>query len=92
MLMHQLQKLRPKTLSSIVGSPYWPVLYKVGFCDRSSQIPGLSYEKYYSKNVSEIENKFNNLANIIDPQKISKRTTWKDVQIQKRKFLNEYQP
>jgi len=55
MLVHNLDKLKIKTLSKLILSPEWEVCKAVGYCDEASRGPGLFDEKIFWKKINDAE-------------------------------------
>ena len=62
MLVHNLDKLKIKTLTKLILSPEWEVCKAVGYCDEASRGPGLFDEDEFSNKINTAEAKIHNMA------------------------------
>jgi tRNA nucleotidyltransferase/poly(A) polymerase len=62
MLVHNLDKLNPKTISKLVLDPAWEVIKAVGYCDEASRGSGLFDEKAFWEKIERAESKVHKLG------------------------------
>ena len=61
MLVHNLDKLNPKTLSKLILSPSWETIKAVGYCDEASRGALFNEEEFHAK-IQRAEAKVQNLG------------------------------
>ena len=62
MLVHNLDKLNPKTLSKLILDPSWETIKAVGYCDEASRGPGLFNQDEFWNKIKAAESKVQKLG------------------------------
>lgn len=69
MLIHKLDELNIKTLTSLIHDPSWEILKAVGFCDEASRGSALFNPENFQRKIQSAEAKVGNLGNNPDELK-----------------------